>query len=411
MTEEKEVVEGEIAPAGMTRRNFLGKAGVGIAGFAATSAFLAACSPADDDTTDTTGGSAGDGGGDGDGGTDTTVDLSQTDAPEIEWDMATSWPLALPTLFGGAQVFANELSRLTGGKFRITPRAAGEIVGGLEVLTSVRDGGVQSGHTASYYYIGVNTATQFGTGLPFGLTQRQQDAWLYAGGGLEQLQAFYAEEFGMIQFPAGNTGTQMGGWFTREINTVADLQGLRMRIPGIAGRVLNNLGGEQITLAGGEILTSIETGAIDAAEFVGPTDDLILGLDQLGSTLFYYHPGWWEPGSTLEVQFPLSAWNELPEEYQIAVELAAKSANLQMMATYDVLNSQDLPRILEFAEVREFPVEVMSAFKTETESVLDGLAAENPRFNDLLGPWREFRDSVAAWHALAESSMLRAQQV
>lgn len=411
MTEENEVVEGEVAPAGMTRRNFLGKAGVGIAGFAASSAFLAACSPSDDDTTDTTGGSDGDGDGGGDGGTDTTVDLSQTDAPEIEWDMATSWPLALPTLFGGAQIFAEELSRLTGGKFRITPRAAGEIVAGLEVLTSVRDGGVQSGHTASYYYIGVNTATQFGTGLPFGLTQRQQDAWLYAGGGLEQLQAFYAEEFGMIQFPAGNTGTQMGGWFTREINTVADLQGLRMRIPGIAGQILNNLGGEQITIAGGEILTSIETGAIDAGEFVGPTDDLILGLDQLGSTLFYYHPGWWEPGSTLEVQFPLSAWNELPEEYQIAVEIAAKSANLGMMATYDVLNSQDLPRVLEFAEVREFPEEVMSAFKTETETVLDGLAADNPRFNDLLGPWREFRDSVAAWHALAESSMLRAQQV
>jgi TRAP-type mannitol/chloroaromatic compound transport system substrate-binding protein len=184
-----------------------------------------------------------------------------------------------------------------------------------------------------------------------------------------------------------------------------------MRIPGIAGQVLAALGGEQITIAGGEILTSIETGAIDAAEFVGPTDDLILGLDQLGSTLFYYHPGWWEPGSSLEVQFPLSAWNELPEEYQIAVELAAKSANLDMMATYDVLNAQDLPRVLEFADVREFPAEVMSAFKEETENVLDGLAAENPRFAEILGPWREFRDSQAAWHALAESSMLRAQQI
>lgn len=410
MSTEHETVEGEVVAPGMTRRNFLGKAGVGIAGFAASSAFLAACTTADDDATDTT---ADGGGGDGGGGgsTDTTVELSQTDAPEIEWDMATSWPLALPTLFGGAQIFADELSRLTGGKFRITPRAAGEIVGALEVLTAVRDGGVQSGHTASYYYVGVNTATQFGTGLPFGLTQRQQDAWLYAGGGLELLQEFYADEFGMIQFPAGNTGTQMGGWFTREINTVADLQGLKMRIPGIAGQILSNLGGEQITVAGGEILTSIETGAIDAGEFVGPTDDLILGLDQLGSTLYYYHPGWWEPGSTLEVQFPLSAWNELPEEYQIAVELAAKSANLGMMATYDVLNSQDLPRVLEFAEIREFPEEVMSAFKTETETVLDGLAAENPIFAEFLGPWREFRDGVAAWHALAESSMLRAQQV
>ena len=409
MTDEQEVVEGEVLPTGLTRRKFLGKAGVGIAGIAASSAFLAACSPSDEETTETTEG----GGTDttAAGGTDTTVDLSQTDAPEIEWDMATSWPLALPTLFGGAQVFCDELARLTGGKFRITPRAAGEIVGGLEVLPAVRDGGVQSGHTASYYYIGINTATQFGTGLPFGLTQRQQDAWLYQGGGLEALQAFYAEEFGMIQFPAGNTGTQMGGWFTKEINTVADLQGLRMRIPGIAGQVLSALGGEQITIAGGEILTSIETGAIDAAEFVGPVDDLILGLDQLGSTLYYYHPGWWEPGSTLEVQFPLTAWNELPEEYKIAIEIAAKSANLTMMATYDVLNAEALPQLLEFAEVREFPAEVMAAFKEETENVLDNLAAENPRFSDLLGPWRTFRDGQAAWHALAESSMLRAQQV
>lgn len=408
MTEEQRTVNTDTGEDGLTRRNFLSKAGVGIAGFAATSAFLAACSPSDSGSDGTGAGSSTTAAG---GSTETTVDLSQTDAPEIEWDMATSWPLALPTLFGGAQIFADEVARLTGGKFKITPRAAGEIVGGLEVLPAVRDGGVQSGHTASYYYVGISPATQFGTAVPFGLTQRQQDAWLYAAGGLEVLQEYYAEEFGVIQFPAGNTGCQMGGWFTKEINTIADLQGLKMRIPGIAGTVLSNLGGEQITIAGGEILTSIETGAIDAAEFVGPTDDLILGLDQLGSTLFYYHPGWWEPGSTLEVQFPLTAWNELPEEYKIAIELASKSANLGMMATYDVLNATDLNKVLEFAEVREFPAEVMTAFKTESESVLDSIAASNGRFGEILGPWREFRDTQTKWFALAESSMLRAQQL
>jgi TRAP-type mannitol/chloroaromatic compound transport system substrate-binding protein len=410
MYEEHDIMNRDVADTGLTRRHFLSKAGVGIAGFAATTAFLAACTPSDQDTTGTTASDGDDGDGDGDG-TDTTVDLSQTDAPEISWDMATSWPLALPTLFGGAQSFANDVSRLTGGKFTITPRAAGEIVGGLEVLPAVRDGGVEAGHTASYYYIGVSPATQFGTGLPFGLTERQQNAWLYAGGGLEILQQYYAEEFGVIQFPAGNTGCQMGGWFTREINTVGDLQGLKMRIPGLAGRILAALGVEQVTLAAGEILTSIETGAIDAAEFVGPTDDLILGLDQLGSALFYYHPGWWEPGSTLEVQFSLNAWNELPEEYKLAIEIAAKSANIGVMATYDLLNAQDLPRILEFADVREFPEEVMAACKTETEIVLDDLAAQDGRFGEILGPWREFRDSQAAWFALAESSMLRAQQI
>ncbi|MBT8207792.1 MAG: ABC transporter substrate-binding protein [Acidimicrobiia bacterium] len=384
----------------MSRRKFLTRAGVGVAGFAASSSILAACTTGDDSTATTAAGG---------GATATTaVDLSQTDAPEIEWEMATSWPLSLPTLFGGAEIFTSELSRITGGKFKITPRAAGEIVGGLEVLTTVRDGGVQSGHTASYYYVGTSPATQFGTAVPFGLTERQQNAWLYEGGGLEIMQSYYAEEFGVIQFPAGNTGVQMGGWFTRELNSVADIQGLKMRIPGLAGQVLNNLGGEQITVAGGDILPSIETGAIDAAEFVGPTDDLILGLDQLGSQLFYYHPGWWEPGSTLEVEFPLSLWNELPEEYQVAIELAAKSANIGMMARYDVLNSQDLAKVEEFAEIREFPAELMTAFKTETESVLDDVAAGDAKFAEILGPWREFRDQVQKWHALAEASMLRA---
>jgi len=391
----------------VSRRGFLKVAGLGVAGFAASSALLAACTSGDDEadgTTSTTAGASSTTAGE----TPTTVDLAQSGLPTIEWEMATSWPLALPTLFGGAEIFANEVARLTGGRFQITPRAAGEIVGGLEVLPTVRDGGVQVGHTASYYYVGINPATQFGTAVPFGLTERQQNAWLYEGGGLEVLQDFYAEEFGLIQFPAGNTGVQMGGWFTKEINTVADLQGLKMRIPGLAGTVLNNLGGEQITIAGGEILPAIETGAIDAAEFVGPTDDLILGLDQLGSDLFYYHPGWWEPGSTLEVQMPLTLWNELPEEYQAAVEVAAKSANIGTMARYDVLNTRDLQVVKEFATILQFSDELLLAFKEENENVLDDVAANNPQFADILGPWRQFRDGIQEWHGLAETSMLRA---
>jgi len=395
------------------RRKFLTKAGIGVAGFAATSAILAACSgdddadgDADDDggTTATTAG--------GGGATATTageeITLSQ-DLPEIEWDMATSWPTALVTLFGSAQTFAEQVSRLTGGKFKITPRPAGEIVGGLEVLPTVRDLGVQSGHTASYYYVGLNEVQQFGTAVPFGLTQRQQNAWLYEGGGTELLNEFYAEEHGIIAFPAGGTGCQMGGWFSKEINTVADLQGLKMRIPGIAGTVLTNLGGEQVSIPGGEILPAIETGAIDAAEFVGPTDDLILGLDGFDGQLFYYHPGWWEPGTALEVQFPLELWNDLPEEYQAAIENAAAHANMRTMATYDVLNPVDLQTVKGFAEIREFSPEIMAAFKEETENVLDGIASSNSRFGEILGPWRQFRDGIAEWHGLAERSYLTQQ--
>lgn len=390
---------------GVNRRSFLKTAGFGVAGFAASSAILAACGGDSDD-----GASDGEGA-ESDGSADEgseTIELSQ-DLPEVEWEMATSWPTSLVTLFGSATFFAEQVSRLTGGRFRINPRPAGEIVGGLEVLPTVRDRGVQSGHTASYYYTGLSPIQQFGTAVPFGLNQRQQNAWLYQGGGLEILNEFYAEEHGIISFPAGGTGCQMGGWFTKEINTVADIQGLTMRIPGIAGQVLTNLGGEQVSIAGGEILQSIQTGAIDAAEFVGPTDDLILGLNEFEGQLFYYHPGWWEPGTALEVQFPLELWNDLPEEYQAAVEAAAAYANANTIATYDTLNPIDLQTVKGFAEIREFSPEIMEAFKTETENVLDGIAADDARFAEILGPWREFRDGIAEWHGLAEKSYLNQQ--
>jgi TRAP-type mannitol/chloroaromatic compound transport system substrate-binding protein len=397
----------ELGMPAVSRRSFIGKAGLGVAGFAAGAALLASCG-SDSSGSD---GAASDSGtvAEGSSSDEETVELAQDEGlPDISIDMATSWPTGLVTIFGGATKFQDEVSRLTGGKLQINAKPAGEIVGGLEVLTAVRDGGAQAGHTASYYYVGENSATQFGTAVPFGLTSRQQNAWLYHGGGLELMREFYAEEFGVIQFPAGNTGVQMGGWFTKEINSISDIQGLTMRIPGIAGQVLTNLGGEQVSLAGGDILPSIQTGAIDAAEFVGPVDDLILGLDELGSQLFYYHPGWWEPGPSLEVELPLSFWNDLPEQYQAAVENAAAFANVDMMAKYDALNPEALQTIKGFADIREFPEDVMSAFKEESEAVLDTAASENADFASILGPWRTFRDGIQEWHALAETSMLRA---
>ena len=395
---------------GLNRRSFLGKAGVGVAGFAASAAVLAACGSDSADNAD----GDGDTGDTGDTSEETDIIEASQDAPEIEWEMATSWPTALVTIFGGATYFTDQVSRLTGGRFKINARPAGEIVGGTEVLPAVRDGGVASGHTASYYYTGLSPVQQFGTAVPFGLNQRQQNAWLYQGynggdRGIDILNAFNAEEHGTISFPAGGTGCQMGGWFSKPIESVADINGLSMRIPGIAGQVLTNLGGEQISLPGGEILQAIQTGAIDAAEFVGPTDDLILGLDEFDGELFYYHPGWWEPGTALEVQFPLSAWNELPEQYQAAVEAAAMMANANMMATYDTLNPIDLKTIQGFANVQEFNSDIMSAFKEETENVLDSIAAEDSRFSEILGPWREYRDAVSEWHGLAERSYLNSQ--
>ncbi len=389
------------------RRSFLGKAGVGVAGLAASSAVLAACGSSTDDTAEADAEAEAD-------AAEADIIESSQEAPEIAWDMATSWPTGLVTIFGGATFFTEQVSRLTGGRFQITARPAGEIVGGTEVLPAVSSGGAQAGHTASYYYTNISPVQQFGTAMPFGLNQRQQNAWLmqpYGGNprGMDILNEFNASEHGTISFPAGGTGCQMGGWFSKEINTVGDINGLKMRIPGIAGTILTNLGGEAIGMPGGEILQNIQTGVIDAAEFVGPTDDLILGLDQLDGELFYYHPGWWEPGTALEVQFPLDAWNELPEQYQAAIETAAAYANMNMLATYDTLNPVDLQQIKGFAEIREFSPEIMDAFKTETESVMDGLAAENAQFGEILGPWREYRDAVSEWHGLAERSYLTQQ--
>ena len=407
----------EADSSSLARRGFI-KGGLGVAGFAAASAILAACgddeeapAPTATDAPDaaetTTTAAAAE-------PTDTVAVTAQ--GPELEWQMATSWPTALVTLFGSAQYFARRVGELTGGRFVIHPRPAGEIVGGLEVLQTVRDLGVEMGHTASYYYVGISPVQQFGTAVPFGLNQRQQNAWLYGTfanegrrSGIDMLNEFYAAEHGIIAFPGGATGCQMGGWFTNEINTVDDLNGLKMRIPGLAGRVLENLGGEQVTLAGGEILQAIQTGAIDGAEFVGPTDDLILGLNEFQGDLFYYHPGWWEPGTALEVQISLERWNELPPEYQAVIQVAAADANMRTMATYDVLNQRDLQTVKGFAQIREFSPELMAAFKAETENVLDSVAADDENFAQILGPWREFRDGISEWHGLAERSFLSQQ--
>jgi TRAP-type mannitol/chloroaromatic compound transport system substrate-binding protein len=282
------------------------------------------------------------------------------DLPTVQWQMATSWPPALDTIFGGAKVLAERVAALTGGKFTITPRAAGEIAPALEVLDVVSQGAVQCGHTAAYYYIGKSPALAFGTTVPFGLTAQQQNAWLYEGGGLKQLQEIYAKKFNVIQFPAGNTGTQMGGWFRREVSTLADLKGLKMRIPGLGGQVMAKLGVTVQTLGGGEIFQALQTGAIDATEWVGPYDDLKLGLNKIAK--FYYYPGWWEPGATLEMQVNLNAWNKLPPQYQEVIKTAAYESNATMLARYDARNNEALQSLLSSGtQVRPYSEEILQA--------------------------------------------------
>ncbi len=323
--------------------------------------------------------------------------------PSIEWQMATSWPPSLETIFGGAQVLADRLAALTGGKFKITPRAAGEIAPGLEVLNVVSQGAVQCGHTASYYYIGKSPALAFGTCLPFGLTAQQQNAWLYQGGGLKKLQEIYASKFNVIQFPCGNTGTQMGGWFRKEVATLNDLKGLKMRIPGLGGQVMSKLGVTVQNLPGGEIFQALQTGAIDAAEWVGPYDDEKLGINKVAK--YYYYPGWWEPGATLELQINLNEWNKLPPQYQEAITTAAFESNTTMLARYDSLNNEALQRLIASGtQLRPYSQEILAAAEKESLAIFDEFAAKDADFKAIYEDWKQFRNRIYAWHKLNEGA-------
>jgi TRAP-type mannitol/chloroaromatic compound transport system substrate-binding protein len=325
------------------------------------------------------------------------------DLPNLTWQMATSWPPSLDTIFGSAQIFADRVAALTGGKFKIIPRSAGEVAPALEVLNVVSQGAVPCGHTASYYYIGRSPALAFGTTVPFGLTAQQQNAWLYEGGGLQKLQEIYASKFNVIQFPAGNTGTQMGGWFRREVSTLNDLKGLKMRIPGLGGQVMAKLGVTVQTIPGGEIFQALQTGAIDAAEWVGPYDDEKLGLNQVAR--FYYYPGWWEPGATLEAQFNLNEWNKLPPQYQEVIKTATYEANATMLARYEARNNEVLQRLLAGGtQVRPYSPEILAAAEDAAFALYDEFAAKDSDFKAVYDPWKQFRDRIYAWNKLNESA-------
>jgi TRAP-type mannitol/chloroaromatic compound transport system substrate-binding protein len=326
--------------------------------------------------------------------------------PELTWDMPTSWPVALDTIFGGATTFADTVKSLTGGRFTINARPAGELAPGTEVLNVVQEGAFPIGHTASYYYVGKSPVTAFGTALPFGFTAQQQNAWLYEGGGLAKMQEIYAKLFNVIQFPAGNTGVQMGGWFRKEINTVADLQGLKMRIPGLGGQVMAKLGVTVQTLPGGEIFQALQTGAIDAAEWVGPYDDEKLGLQKAAQ--FYYYPGWWEPGPTLEVEINLDEWNKLPAFYQEVIKTSAYVANMTMLARYDARNNDALGRLVEGgAQLRGYSQEIMDAAEVASFELYDELAGKDADFAAVYEEWKAFRTRIYAWHNINEGSFSR----
>ena len=324
----------------------------------------------------------------------------------VLWRLASSFPRGLDTLFGGAERLATRLAALTDGRFTVRPYAAGELVPALQVLDGVQQGTVHIGHTASYYYTGKNPALAFDTCVPFGLTSRQQTAWLYDGGGVELMRALYAD-FNAINFPGGNTGTQMGGWFKREIADLADLRGLKMRIPGLGGEVMDRLGVTVQNLAGGDIYPALERGAIDATEWVGPYDDEKLGFQQ--AARFYYYPGWWEPGPSMVFLVNRGAWERLPVGYQEAFQAAALFSAQGTQTAYDVNNPPALERLIAGGtQLRRYPEEIMRAASQAATALLEENAARDAAgYGKVYQAWRKFREESQRWFATAEQEYAR----
>lgn len=323
-------------------------------------------------------------------------------SPAIRWRLATSWPKSLDIVFGSVDFFCRRVSSITNGRFTITPYAANEIAPGLEVMDSVSDGTVECGHTASYYYIKKHPALGFGTTVPFGLNAQQQLAWLL-NGGLEAMQKIY-RDFNIINFPVGSTGAQMGGWFKQEIATVGDLRGLKMRIPGLGGEVMKRLGVEVKTLAGDEIYEQLEQGGIDAAEWVGPYEDEKLGLNRVAN--YYYYPGWWEPGTTYELQVNLAQWNQLPTNYQKAIKVASMEANGMMLAKYDAANGESLQRLLlTGTQLSAFSPEILQSAQKAAFELYEETAAQDSTFRQIYQQWQTFRTEIYSWNRVNELSL------
>jgi len=323
------------------------------------------------------------------------------DLPAIKWRLASGFPKTVDAIFGAAETVAKHVAAATGGKFQISLFAAGEIVPTPGVLDAVKDGTVEMGHAASYWYIGKDPTLAFDTAIPFGLNSRQQNAWLMNGGGLELLREFF-KDYNIYNIPCGNTGTQMGGWFRKEIKSIEDIKGLKFRIGGFAGQVLAKLGVVPQQIPPADIYPSLEKGTIDAAEWVAPYDDLKLGFAKVAK--YYYYPGFWEGGAQLSLYVNAKKFAELPKEYQAILEDACAFANAEMQARYDARNPHALKQLLASGtQLRPFPNDVMAAAYKVTYELYDETAAKNPKFKKIYDHWKKFRDDQLQWFAVAEN--------
>ena len=326
----------------------------------------------------------------------------------VRWRLASSFPKSLDTIFGAADTFSKAVKAMSGGKFEISIHAAGELMPAFGVVDGVQQGSVECAHTAPYYFFGKDETFALGCAIPFGLNSRQMTAWMYEGNGMKLMREFYAK-YNIVNFPGGNTGAQMGGWYRKEIKTLADMKGLKMRIGGFGGKVLEKLGSVPQNIPGGEIYQALEKGTIDAAEWVGPYDDQKLGFNKVAP--FYYYPGWWEGGPELDFFINNKAFEALSPEYKAIVEAAASQAHVDMQAKYDARNPAALKQLVGAGtKLRPFPKDVMSAAFKASMGLYEELSGKNESWKKIYADYSKFRADQNLWFRFTEASFDRFMQ-
>jgi len=343
----------------------------------------------------------------GSGQTQTTA-ADTAEVKNYRWKMITTWPKNLPGLGAAPERLAQKLRVMSAGRLDIKVYGAGELVGALEVFDAVSQGTAQMGHGAAYYWRGKIPAAAFFATVPFGMNAQEMNGWLHYGGGLELWRELYAP-FNLVPFAAGNSGVQMAGWFNKEINSVDDLKGLKMRIPGLGGEVLARAGGTPVVLPGGEIYTALQTGVIDATEWVGPYNDLAFSLHTAAK--YYYYPGWHEPGPTLEAMVNKEAWDSLPADLQMMIEVATRAINDDMLSEFTARNNAALVNLVQEhgVQLRRLPDDVLLKLKAISKEVVAEAALENELAERIHNSYTTFQQDVARYHSYSEQAYLNAR--
>ena len=330
----------------------------------------------------------------------------------IRWRLASSFPKSLDTIHGASESFARSVKQMSGGKFEISVHAAGELMPAFGVVDGIQQGSIEMAHTAPYYFFGKDETFALGCAIPFGLNSRQMSAWVYEGNGMKLMREFYAK-YNIVHFPGGNTGAQMGGWFRKEIKSLADLKGLKFRMGGFGGKVLERVGVVPQNIPAGDIYPALEKGTIDSAEWIGPYDDLKLGLGKVAP--FYYYPGFWEGGPQLDFYINDKAFNSLSPEYKAIVEAAASHAHVEMQAKYDARNPAALKQLVgQGAKLREFPKDVMQASFKAAMEFYEEVSAKNENFKKVYADYSKFRAEQNLWFRFTEArfdSFMQAQKL